>query len=225
MALEKLKIKAEKSEDGDFAEEIEVLFNPNQVQISKSINPRSEGEGEPKNKLVVSEEPAKLTLDLFFDTTLSGFPPENVQKYTRKIFQLTQARIGKEQKRPPRCKLMWGTIGGKDSVLLGDGFLISVTKTLTRFLEDATPVRATLNCTFQEWIDPTKDQKAKNPIDDPVRIVRRGETLSQIANEEYNDPSLWRIIAAENRLDNPRKLTPGMVLTIPPLRVNSATKR
>ena len=36
MALEKLKIKAEKNQDGDFAEEIQVLFNPNQVRIEKS---------------------------------------------------------------------------------------------------------------------------------------------------------------------------------------------
>ncbi|MGH2412760.1 MAG: LysM peptidoglycan-binding domain-containing protein, partial [Microcystaceae cyanobacterium] len=59
--------------------------------------------------------------------------------------------------------------------------------------------------------------------DDPVRIVRRGETLSSIATEEYNDPSLWRLIAQENRLDDPRKLTPGQVLTVPPIR--SATQR
>ncbi|MFN9943602.1 MAG: LysM peptidoglycan-binding domain-containing protein, partial [bacterium] len=56
--------------------------------------------------------------------------------------------------------------------------------------------------------------------DDPVRIVRRGETLSSIANEEYGDPALWRIIANENNLINPRALTAGLVLTIPPLRIS-----
>ena len=48
-------------------------------------------------------------------------------------------------------------------------------------------------------------------------MVKRGETLSSIAQEEYGDPNLWRIIANENRLLNPRKLKPGLVLTIPPL--------
>lgn len=217
MALEKLKIKAEKSSDGDFADEFEVLFNPNQVQINKTGWTMSD------KGLVAANELATLTIELFFDTTLKGSPPENVQQYTKKVFNLTQPRIGTESKRPPRCKLVWGIIGGKDSVLLPDGVLESVTKTLTHFLEDGTPVRATLNCTFREWMCGTEKKKAENPIDDPVRIVKRGETLSSIANEEYGEPALWRIIAQENRLDNPRQITPGLVLTIPPLRVPSQT--
>ncbi len=217
MTLEKLTIKAEKNNPGDFADEFKVLFNPNQVEISKT------GWKMENYEPVVSKDLTRLSLELFFDTTLTGIPPENVQNYTRKIFSLTQPRIGTKSKRPPRCQLIWGTISGKDSVLLPDGFLESVTKRLTHFLEDGTPVRATLNCTFKEWREPKKAAKIENPIDDPVRIVKRGETLSSIATEEYNDPSLWRIIAEENRLINPRKLNPGMVLTIPPLRINSLT--
>ena len=217
MTLEKLTIKAEKSNPGDFADVFKVLFNPNQLEISKT------GWTMENNTPVASTELTTLSLELFFDTTLTGIPPENVQNYTRKIFSLTQPRIGTNSKRPPRCQLIWGTISGKDSVLLPDGFLESITKRLTHFLEDGTPVRATLNCTFKEWIEPQKNAKIENPIDDPVRIVKRGETLSSIATEEYNDPSLWRIIAEENRLMNPRKLNPGMVLTIPPLRINTST--
>jgi len=214
MALEKLKIKAERDQEGDFADEIEVLFNPNQLQIDK-IGWRL-GDGYP----VAANELATLSINLFFDTTLSGSPPENVQKHTKKIFNLTHPKIGTDTKRPPRCKLIWGKIGGNDSILLPDGFLEKVSKTLTHFLEDGTPVRATLNCTFREWADLEKRRKEANLIDDPVRIVRRGETLSSIANEEYGDPALWRIIANENHLINPRSLTPGMVLTIPPLRIS-----
>jgi hypothetical protein len=217
MALEKLKIKAEKSSEGDFADEIEVLFNPNQVQINKTGWRISE------RGLTTSNDLATLTIELFFDTTLTGSPPDNVQQYTKKVFNLTHPRIGTSSKRPPRCQLVWGTIGGNDSVLLPDGVLESVTKTLTQFLEDGTPVRATLNCTFREWTEPEKQQKEDNLIDDPVRIVKRGETLSSIAHEEYGDSNLWRIIAAENQLDNPRKLSPGLVLTIPPLRIESYT--
>ncbi|MFZ4641149.1 MAG: LysM peptidoglycan-binding domain-containing protein [Nodosilinea sp.] len=220
MALEKLKIKAEKSQPGDFTDEIEVLFNPNRLRIEKTGWMKDQS-----NNLVASNELATLSIELFFDTTLKGSPPENVQKYTKKIFNLTQPRIGPDPKRPPRCKLVWGTIGGKDSVLLPDGFLEKVNKTLTQFLEDGTPVRATLDCTFKEWAEPDKRKKEENLIDDPVRIVRRGETLSSIAYEEYGDPALWRVIADENRLQNPRQLAPGLVLTVPPLRVPSQTER
>jgi hypothetical protein len=220
MTLEKLTIKAEKSQPGDFSDIFKVLFNPNQITIVKTG-----WKTDTKNTPVASQDLTTLSIDLFFDTSLTGYPPENVQKYTRKVFDLTESRIGTNPKRPPRCQLIWGRITNNDSVLLPDGFLQTVTKKLTHFLEDGTPVRATLNCTFKEWIDPVKKQKIANLIDDPVRIVKRGETLSSIATEEYGDPSLWRIIAQENRLINPRKLSPGLGLTIPPLRINNLTQR
>jgi nucleoid-associated protein YgaU len=49
------------------------------------------------------------------------------------------------------------------------------------------------------------------------RIVRRGDTLSSIAIEQYNDVTQWRAIAIANDIDNPRALTPGQVLVIPKL--------
>ena len=215
MALEKLKIYAEKNQVGQFTEKIEVLFNPSQVAIAKSGWTKSSETG-----IVAVNDPATLTLDLFFDTTLVRFPPPNVQNYTKAVYNLTNV-IG-SLNRPPRCKLVWGIISGKDSVLLPDGLLQQVTKTLTHFLEDGTPVRARLSCTFIEWTDPETQKKIQNPIDDPVRIVRQGETLTSIAAEEYNDPTLWRLIADVNQLSNPRKLIPGSQITVPPLRFNNS---
>lgn len=212
MTLEKLKIYAEKNNPGDFKEEIKVLFNPNEISLTFP------GGKIVENGLVVNDDSATLSLNLFFDTSLDN--QENVQDYTRKIVSLTLPRIGKDKKRPPLCKIIWGTIGGKDSILLANCFLETVTKKLTHFLEDGTPVRATLDCTFKEWKEPIKEKKIANPIDDPVRIVKRGETLSSIATEEFGDPSLWRVIAKENGLINPRKLPPGKVLTIPPLKTS-----
>ena len=212
MTLEKLKIYAEENNPGDFKEEITVLFNPNEISLTFP------GGKIVENGLVVNDDSATLSLNLFFDTSLDN--QENVQDYTRKIVSLTLPRIGKDKKRPPRCKIVWGTIGGKDSILLANCFLETVTKKLTHFLEDGTPVRATLDCTFKEWKEPIKEKKIANPIDDPVRIVKRGETLSSIATEEFGDPSLWRFIAKENGLINPRKLPPGKVLTIPPLKTS-----
>lgn len=213
MALEKLKIKIEESPN-QLTKEVEVLFNPNQIVISKT----GWNEDSKDNSFVFVDEPASLSIELFFDTTLGKSPPENVQKYTQPIYSLTQ--IKGNLQRPPLCKLIWGR-----TELLPLGLLKSVTKTLTHFLENGTPVAAKLSCNFQEWQDPTQRKKIQNPIDDPIRIVKQGETLTSIAAEEYNDPSLWRVIAQENRLDNPRLLTPGQRLTVPPLRTNSITKR
>jgi nucleoid-associated protein YgaU len=47
------------------------------------------------------------------------------------------------------------------------------------------------------------------------RIVKRGETLSSIAAEEYLDPAMWRPIADQNGLDDPFNLVPGTLLLLP----------
>jgi len=208
MALEKLIIIIEDQSKGNPSKIIPALFNPSQVTISKT--------GWSEN-LVASKDPASLSIELFFDTTLLGeYVPKDVQIYTKQIYNLTQT--GK-YKRPPLCQLIWGY-----NILLPLGILKSLTKTLTHFLEDGTPVAAKLSCNFQEWQDPEQQKKIENPIDDPIRIFKQGETLSSIAAQEYNDPTLWRLIAKENRIDNPRLLKPGQPLTIPPMRTNSITQ-
>ncbi|NES73543.1 MAG: peptidoglycan-binding LysM, partial [Okeania sp. SIO2D1] len=169
MTLEKLTIIPENEQNNfDKKDKFEVLFNPNEITITMP------GVEIGEDGLVVKEDLTTLSLDLFFDTTLQKYPPENVQKHTDKIISLTQPLIGEDKKRPPRCQLLWGTISDKDSVLLADCFLETVTKKLTHFLPEGTPVRATLNCTFKEWKEPKKQKKSENPIDDPDRIVKRG---------------------------------------------------
>ncbi|MFB2979714.1 LysM peptidoglycan-binding domain-containing protein [Microseira sp. BLCC-F43] len=226
MELEKLTILgASKFPIFDEYQPIIALFNPQQISISKT---RWQGQG---NSLQPADESATLTVELFFDTSLlnaeqiSGIGSiiglnlsgssrlKDVRKSTIKIYQLTEKKSGLGAiPRPPICRMKWGR-----TTVLFQGFIKQLNKTFTRFLADGTPVRAKLNCRFEEWISPEIKQKEQNPIDRPIRIVRRGETLTSIAAEEYNNPALWRVIAAANRLDNPRQITPGQRLTVPPL--------
>jgi nucleoid-associated protein YgaU len=102
--------------------------------------------------------------------------------------------------------------------MLFQGVLQQVTQTFTHFTAEGMPVRATLNCNFVEWEEPEQQQKKANPVDDPIRTIKQGESLSSIAMEEYGDPALWRVIADANRwIQNPRILLPGRKLTVPPL--------
>jgi nucleoid-associated protein YgaU len=52
-----------------------------------------------------------------------------------------------------------------------------------------------------------------------IHIVRPGQTLSHIAQEHYDDPTLWRVIYLNNREligSNPNRLAAGTRLEIPP---------
>jgi hypothetical protein len=44
-----------------------------------------------------------------------------------------------------------------------------------------------------------------------------GERLDQLAEEYYGDPSLWRLIAKANDIDDPTQINSGTALQIPPL--------
>lgn len=241
MKLAKLKIYRETQ----FGESLpfQVLYNPSQLQISQVGWQRGWSQ-----QLVPANSPATLNLELFFDTSLPESLPslwdvaiaaphlvkmpvavskigiaDDVRPYTKKIIALTQ-NDGTLDKcpRPPKCSLQWGHLTEPFEFR---GVLLRVTTNYTRFLPDGTPTRATLSCAFEEWQSNETQKKRSNPVDDPTRIVKRGETLSSIAAEEYNDPALWRVIAAANQLSDPRRLTPGQVLTVPPLRPAIADPR
>ena len=238
MALVKLIIAVE-DKNHDFSTAIKVLYNPNQIKISKTGWTTDEKTQKPFSKPGL----ATLDVDLFFDTSIpsdiedSGterFYKESfsIKKYTyetvdvrnhvNQIFNLTNPRS--ELNRPPICRLIWGgknealsKLEGYKGTVMFQGVLQSVTKTFTRFTAEGIPVRASLSCNFLEYEDPDQNVKKLNPIDDPIRIIKQGETLSSIAQEEYGDSALWRIIADANRLVNPRQLTVGSLLTVPPL--------
>jgi LysM repeat protein len=98
--------------------------------------------------------------------------------------------------------------------------LSRVSERFILFISDGTPVRARLNCTFIEYVDPEQEAKATNlqTADfSKVHVVARGETLSGIAAALYQDPAHWRPIALANGIANPRAITVGQQLRIPPL--------
>jgi nucleoid-associated protein YgaU len=239
---QKVLIKHEIARPKQFTGQIRALFNPNELRYSREVtwdidpisgqtlvaaSPRIEFHG---------SRPQTLAIELFFDTyegvpppataafTAPPPPPSNplaagtpsavdVTQFTSQVAKL--ATVFPELHRPPRCQLWWGQF------CLIRGVLTSLSEQYTFFLADGTPVRAVLSCTFTETVD--GDDRALIPelhSSDVAkrRVVRRGDTLSGIALEEYNDASLWRNIATANRIDNPRALSPGQTLLIPPLQ-------
>ena len=136
---------------------------------------------------------------------------EDVRKHTDKIYALLE--IDSDTHAPPICKFHWGKFTFRC-------ILESVSGKFTLFIEDGTPVRATLSVTFKEFVD-VKVEVRKTPLQSADHfktfIVKQGDSLSSIAAAEYEDPSMWRMIARKNSIVNPRVLKPGRRLVIPPL--------
>jgi len=205
---------------------IRVLFNPNSYSITKLVTwsapgpsaVGSTGSGDTQRKLNAPPsvfgggDARQLTLELFFDVTESDVPAplRDVRIETDQIVALT--RIEPKQGRPPTCAVVWGRGSTKDFPFVG--VVSNLTERFTLFAPDGTPLRATLTVVFREFLDAVQDQRETDP-ESTTRVVKRGDTLSGIAADVYRDPTRWRLIAEANRLDDPRHLEPGWVLTIP----------
>lgn len=226
MSIEKLTILHEEKQKDVYSGTIEALFNPTELSFSKSVTWATEKIVDSKMRSqswktrYASSSPETLSVSLFFDVyeeagQLKGslwsliLSSPSVFEQTQKIAAL--ARCQSDLHRPPYCKLQWG----KRTLFLG--VVTSVKQRVTLFLDDGTPVRATVDCSFREVTsdsDAVRDE-LYSPDVDKTYVVRPGDTLNRIASEFYENPSLWRVIAEANRIDNPRRLSPGQVLLIP----------
>jgi len=214
MALEKLKIFVEERPDKFSTNGFAVLFNPTELKLDKTANWSKvpTAGGDTARSTFSYSDAYTLTVDLFFDTYETG---EDVRDYTNEVVRLVTLDGG--LRRPPRCRLSWGENPFDDRMWA----LQSLNQRFTLFLGNGLPVRATLGCSFREWRSSREEAQALKRTSADVaksRVLKRGESLSSIAAEEFNDPGLWRAIAELNGIHNPRRVPPGLVLAIPPLK-------
>jgi hypothetical protein len=194
---------------GNKKSEVPVLFYPSEYSMEKSnefANISIPGLESPL--LQFSRGGLEtLSMDLFFDTYEMG---EDVRKYTNKIVDLL--KVDPDIHAPPVLRFVWGNLNFAC-------VLSRVTKRFTMFTSDGIPVRATLSVTFSEYS--TGGESRERPLQSSdktkIRTVKQGDSLWAIAAEEYGDPALWRPIADENGIYNPRILEAGSEITIPPL--------
>ncbi len=199
-------------------EQIECLFNPTEYAFAKSNQwepVKILGDNVPLPKFV-SGGAMTLRMTLFFDTTEQG---TDVRQHTEKLLKLMQVdpklRNNKSKKgRPPRCMFSWGRVWGFKAIIS------EMSQRFTYFKDDGTPLRATVDVTFTQ-VESQGTYPPQNPTTEGepgqrTRIVRPGDRLDWLAYEEYGDPTLWRLIAEANDLDNPLELIPGQRLIIVP---------
>jgi hypothetical protein len=197
---------------------LEFLFNPTKYSVSKqnTWNPRENVGADVAPLEFGGGQPKSLTMELFFDTYEAG---TDVREYTgilERMMQISEdLRSGESDRgRPPYCRLCWGRMFSFVCVLQN----LSIDYTL--FLPDGTPVRATADLTLTQTVD-ENEQPAQNPTSggqpgNRVWTVRPGETIDWISFKTLGSASRWRTIADANDLLDPKALSPGQQLVIPP---------
>jgi hypothetical protein len=194
---------------------IPLCFNPTEYQVSKQ-NTFQEvpipGLGAPPIQFIRGTS-EKLTFEAIVDT--SDEMTDVRKKYVNDIRNLLA--IDGDIHAPPVVKFVWETF---EFI----GVIESLNISYTLFAEAGFPVRAKLGFALKEYT--TVDQqraiaKLKSPDVEKTYVVKRGDTLSGIAEQAYGDPRPWRTIALANGITDPRTLAPGRVLTIPRLEVTA----
>ena len=205
---------------------IPVLFNPSEYTLEKGNtyqNTTLPGLATPLTQFVAGNADT-LSMELFFDTYSPSLrkafvtPRQDVRAFTRPLSKLLD--MDSALHAPPVVRFIWGTPIGSPEGIQFTATIEKLTQRFTMFLDDGTPVRAVLNVTFREY-KTIKDQLAEVARESADRTKRwtlkDGDSLWYLAAKQYDDPERWRVIAAANEIENPRVLTSGTRIAIPPL--------
>ena len=196
---------------------LDFQFNPKELQLAKQATwKREQAKGNKKASppQFTGAQPAKLTLELFFDA--SEKQDSSVVQNVEKLFSLTvptEASMTAKKASPPWVVFKWGGL---------TGFLAYVSQVqakYTLFTSSGMPIRATCQVTLEELAGQPPKQNPTSGTLVPHRVhqVVAGDSLPAIAYEEYGVPTLWRAIAVLNHIDDPVRLRPGHRLLLPPL--------
>jgi len=198
---------------------LEVMYNPTEYESSVTANWDGQGDNEnitklhrPRNVMPSfgGSEFGSLTLKLLFDSyeqrvdvredhevTQAG----KVKKIigTKKIVELGIPTVeGKEAKRPPMCLFSWGKFNFS-------GVIEKVEQKFIMFLSNGTPVRANVTITMRRIITSKREmvKMMGREACRKFRVVKEGERLDILAEEEMKNPSSWRKIAEANNIADP----------------------
>ncbi|MGA1794875.1 MAG: LysM peptidoglycan-binding domain-containing protein [bacterium] len=206
MALEK----AEIIPINTYGMPIKVLFNPSDCAIEKvNLYHDVEIPGLDAPLIQFIRGGAEyLSMQLFFDT----FEEETDvrDEFVRPLLSLIES--DPELHAPPVVLFSWG-VGIQFTAVLEEA-----TVKYSMFMENGTPVRASVDVRFKQFYFGRAEEIKRSPDYSKWYVVKEGETLSAIAWQMYNNPQEWRPIADANGIENPRFLASGTRLYIPPLR-------
>jgi hypothetical protein len=164
--------------------------------------------------------PETISFDVYFDATGAIEAPATMPGNKLPIGgQITQFK--------KVCFTYNGNIHEPNYLILNWGSLVfkcklsSLRVEYTLFQKNGIPLRAKASCAFIKAIDANtigKEANNKSPDLTHLFIIKQGDTLPNICNTMYGDPSYYLEVAAYNQIVNFRNLEPGTKLYLPPLK-------
>jgi len=209
MALEKLKIKSKKKE-------FSVMVNPQDFSIKDSINYSESNE---QRSLKYDQYGAsKFSVPKIFLDTTGAIPVEQwpIKDSIDKMIALLKSVVydfDGDAHEPPIVETIWGSNHFK-------GRLLSMDTKYTLFDIEGSPLRAEIQLEFVSYETmKVLESKANKHSPDLTHIIefKSGDTLPNLCNKVYKDPSFYMQVARVNGLSSFCHIKPGTRLVFPPL--------
>jgi hypothetical protein len=165
----------------------------------------------------------------------SSVTSEDVRDLTRPLWQLAEnAHADEGYGRPSLLRVVWGKVLNLACVVA------SVAERLEHFTDNGAPRRSWLSLRLLRVEEDVAQQVEATRVPsggiDAEQVAASlppesfdtqsvlsggpepgsGQRLDEIAWERYRDPSMWRLIASLNGIDDPMHLDTGTVLRLPP---------
>ena len=200
---------------------IGVLFNPTEYTFERTNSYKATavpGLGSPLLQFV-NGECDQLSMELFLDDYTDPKGPTSLlqsenQPLATRLRDLSKLLlIDRDLHAPPPVRFNWGPMDFS-------AVIEKLGRKVTMFHPDGSPARATLSITFKEYRtlrEELEDPRRESADKTKRRVVVGREALWWIANREYDDPNEWIRIAVANDLDDPREISAGDWLELPPI--------
>jgi hypothetical protein len=204
-------------------EQIKVLFNPTEYSIERANTYKATSIPGLSGPLIhfINGEADQLSMELFLDDW--NDPPfatgPSVQQRINDVAGLLE--IDRDLHAPPPVRFVWGK-------LHFNAIIEKLSRKVTLFRPDGTPARATLSVTFKEYKtlpELVREPRQQSADKSKRRVIVGKDSLWALACREYGDAALWRLIAERNDLDDPRDVSPGDWVTVPPVPKNDGSRR
>ncbi|MDA3642860.1 LysM peptidoglycan-binding domain-containing protein [Saccharopolyspora indica] len=204
---------------GGTIKRVKFQFNPNRLSLTKSTEWRRKPTRMASESALpefVGSGPRSLSLEVFLDATATH--DGSVEKKVEDLMLAcvpTPKSLAAKKPASPWIRLEWGTA----KTTSFDGVLSSFSVDYSLFDVDGKPLRATCSLSIDEAGADTPGQNPTSGSDNARRTHRvvAGDSLPQLAWNEYGDAGQWRVIAEANDIDDPMVLAPGTELLVPAL--------
>ena len=193
-----------------------VMVNPQDYSIKDAI--KYSDYNEPRSKKFDRYEASVLTIPKIFLDTTGSIPVEkwpfngSIDEMIKMLKSIVYDYNGKNHE-PSVVDILWGDLNVQ-------GRLLSMETKFALFDKDGHPIRAEVNLSFalfKTFKDLQAEANKNSPDLTHVIEVKAGDTLPNLCNKVYNDPSYYMQVARVNKLSGFCRLVPGMRLVFPPL--------